>query len=128
MNRRQFLTTSAAATASVTLPSLATSAEKSAPRSVNQTSTAIAAYYLNAHMYTIVPAHVRADMEWMASLGTGYVCIGVLEQDLFAAYENHALIAEEAGRVGMALGELGSDADPKGIAIAGIDALAQLNT
>jgi|GEM_PF-482363 len=101
MNRRQFLTTSAAATASVTLPVFAAAADKSPPRSVNQTSTAIAAYYLNAHMYTIVPAHVRADMEWMASIGTGYVCIGVLEQDLFAAYENHALIAEEASRVGM---------------------------
>ncbi len=101
MNRRTFLKTSATATAA--LPALAVAAEKNsvAPRSVNQTSTAIAAYYLNAHMYTIVPAHVRADMEWMAAIGTGYVCIGVLEQDLFAAYENHALIAEEAHRVGM---------------------------
>jgi len=37
----------------------------------------------------------------MASVGTDYVCVGVLEQDLFAAYENHAMIAREAARVGM---------------------------
>jgi hypothetical protein len=68
---------------------------------VNRTATAIGAYYLNAHMYTYVPRHIRADMEWMADIGTQYVCVGVLEQDLFAAYENHALIAQEAARVGM---------------------------
>jgi len=99
MNRRTFLKSSA--TASVALPALATAAEKAPIKSVNKTSTAIAAYYLNAHMYTIVPAHVRADMEWMAAIGTTYVCPGVVEQDLTAAYENHAMIAEEAARVGM---------------------------
>ncbi|MEY2878287.1 MAG: hypothetical protein RLZZ15_667, partial [Verrucomicrobiota bacterium] len=109
MNRRAFLKSSTAVATAATAASLSTltsAAEKNsaAPRSAaaaNKSSTAIAAYYLNAHMYTIVPAHVRADMEWMASIGTGYVCIGVLEQDLTAAYENHALIAAEAARVGM---------------------------
>lgn len=99
MNRRVFLKHSA--TAAAALPALSQAAEKASVRAAGKSSTAIAAYYLNAHMYTIVPAHVRADMEWMASIGTSYVCIGVLEQDLFAAYENHALIAEEAARVGM---------------------------
>ena len=98
MNRRTFLSASAAVPTA--LPVLARAAD--APtRPVNRTTTAIAAYYLNAHMYTIVPRHVRADMEWMASIGTEYLCVGVLEQDLFAARENHALILAEAARVGM---------------------------
>ena len=93
MNRRTFLTSSAVTAAA--LPALAAAAEKTPPRVVNKTATAIGAYYLNAHMYTYVPRHIRADMEWMADIGTQYVCVGVVEQDLSAAYENHALIAEE---------------------------------
>ena len=98
MNRRTFLSASAAVPTA--LPVLVRAAD-APPRPVNRTTTAIAAYYLNAHMYTIVPRHVRADMEWMASIGTQYLCVGVLEQDLFAARENHALILAEATRVGM---------------------------
>jgi hypothetical protein len=101
MNRRTFLSSSAAAT--ITLPALPLASAAQPPRPVNHTATAIGAYYLNAHMYTYVPRHIRADMEWMAALGTQYVCVGVLEQDLFAAYENHALIAQEAARVGLKL-------------------------
>ena len=70
-------------------------------RSINRSRSKIAAYYFRAHMYTCVPRHIREDMEWMADKGTDYVCPAFLEQDLFAAYENHALIAEEAARVGM---------------------------
>lgn len=99
MNRRTFLKSTGVASAA--LPVLATAADQAPVKAVNRASTAIAAYYLNAHMYTYVPRHVRADMEWMADIGTTYVCVGVLEQDLFAAYENHALIAAEAARVGM---------------------------
>ncbi len=99
MNRRTFLKSSAVATAA--LPAVATAAGTPAARPVNRTSTAIAAYYLRAQMYTCVPAQIRQDMEWMADIGTQYVCVGVLEQDLFAAYENHAMIAKEAARVGM---------------------------
>ena len=98
MNRRTFLSASAAVPTA--LPGLARAAD-APPRPVNRTTTAIAAYYLNAHMYTIVPRHVRADMEWMVAIGTQYLCVGVLEQDLFAARENHALILAEATRVGM---------------------------
>ena len=36
-------------------------------------------------MYTCVPRQIREDMEWMAAIGTNFVCVGVLEQDLFAA-------------------------------------------
>ena len=98
MNRRQFLQSSAGAAAIAAIPSHA--ASPSAPTS-NRSGTKIAAYYLLAHIYTCVPRHIRADMEWMAAVGTDYVCVGVLEQDLFAARENHALIAAEAARVGM---------------------------
>jgi hypothetical protein len=102
MNRRAFLKTSASAAATAAaLPSVALAQPGPVAAPLNRTATAIGAYYLNAHMYTYVPRHIRADMEWMADIGTQYVCIGVLEQDLFAAYENHALIAQEAARVGM---------------------------
>ncbi|HBC88375.1 MAG TPA: hypothetical protein DCZ94_15610 [Lentisphaeria bacterium] len=61
----------------------------------------VTAYYFRAHTYTIVPRHVREDMEWMADHGTDAISIGVLEQDLFAAIENYQIICEEARRVGM---------------------------
>jgi len=59
------------------------------------------AYYFRQHMYTLVPRHVREDMEWMVSVGTDAVSIGVLEQDLFAAEANMDIICREAERVGM---------------------------
>jgi hypothetical protein len=61
------------------------------------------AYYLRGQMYTIVPRQVREDMQWMADVGTTAVSVGILEQDLYAAVENVAIIAEEAERVGMQL-------------------------
>lgn len=61
----------------------------------------VSAYYFRAHLYTIVPRHVREDMEWMARVGTNAVVVGVLEQDLFAAVENLRVIAKEAKRAGM---------------------------
>ena len=61
----------------------------------------ITAYYFRAHSYTIVPHQVRDDMAWMADHGTNAVCIGILEQDLYAAVENYQLVCEEAGRAGM---------------------------
>lgn len=63
----------------------------------------LSAYYFRAHMVTMVPRHVREDMEWMADVGTDAVVAAVLEQDLHAAVENLAVIAAEAERVGMAL-------------------------
>lgn len=61
------------------------------------------AYYFRAHTYTLVPHQVREDMKWMADHGTDNVALGVLEQDLFAAQENIALIGEEAKKAGMQL-------------------------
>ena len=108
MNRREFLKTTAVGAASLsTLPMSSGGAAGAGlspggyERTVNRSRSRIAAYYFRAHMYTCVPRHIRDDMEWMADKGTNYVCPAFLEQDLFAAYENHAMIAEEAARVGM---------------------------
>ncbi len=59
------------------------------------------AYYFRAHMYTLVPRHVREDMEWMASVGTTAVSLAILEQDLTAVPHNLDLICREAERVGL---------------------------
>src|SRR6266545_942684 len=69
--------------------------------SSNKGKTLINAYYFRAHMYTLVPRHVREDMKWMADIGTNIVSIAVLEQDLFAAVENIKIVCSEAERVGM---------------------------
>jgi len=69
--------------------------------SLNKSKTLFNAYYFRAHMYTLVPRHVREDMKWMAEIGTNIVSLAVLEQDLFAAVENIKIICAEAERVGM---------------------------
>jgi hypothetical protein len=61
----------------------------------------LSAYYQRAHMYTIVPRHVREDLKWMAGIGTNVVCVAMLEQDLFAAIDNVNLISEEAAKAGL---------------------------
>jgi hypothetical protein len=61
----------------------------------------LSAYYQRAHMYTIVPRHVREDLKWMAGIGTNVVCVAILEQDLTAAVDNVSLILDEAGKAGM---------------------------
>jgi hypothetical protein len=61
----------------------------------------LSAYYQRAHMYTIVPRHVREDLKWMAGIGTDVVCVAILEQDLSAAVDNIALILDEAAKAGM---------------------------
>src|SRR6516162_5885448 len=65
------------------------------------TAPILSAYYQRAHMYTIVPRHVREDLKWMAGIGTNVVCVAILEQDLFAAIDNVALIIDEAAKAGM---------------------------
>src|SRR5262249_44525488 len=92
MDRRQFLENSLA---------IAISGQADRQPARGRSRMKVAAYYLAAHIYTSVPRHIREDMAWMADKGTNYVCVSVLEQDLFAAYENQELIVEEAGRVGM---------------------------
>jgi hypothetical protein len=61
------------------------------------------AYYFRAHMYTLVPRHVREDLLWMADAGTDAVSVAVLEQDLTAAVENVSIIQNEAQKLGMKL-------------------------
>jgi hypothetical protein len=96
MNRRDFIRGSAVAiAAATTTPAVAASGSSAQP------GCKVGAYYLNAQMYTSVPAQVRADMAWMAEKGTDFVCVGVLEQDLWAARENLALIISEAERARM---------------------------
>ena len=61
------------------------------------------AYYFRHHFYSIVPRHVRADMEWMRDIGTTAVSLAILEQDLYAARANVDIICAEAQRVGIAV-------------------------
>lgn len=63
----------------------------------------LSAYYFRAHQYTFVPSQVDADLAWMAEQGTDAVVVGILEQDLEAAVENVAGIADAAHRHGMKL-------------------------
>lgn len=65
------------------------------------TSRLLNAYYLRAHMYTMVPRQVREDMKWMAGIGTNVVSISVLEQDFEAARANIDIIISEAVKAGM---------------------------
>ncbi|MFM2089661.1 MAG: hypothetical protein RLZZ127_150 [Planctomycetota bacterium] len=62
-----------------------------------------AAYYFGAHLYTLVPRHVREDLAWIRGHGGTAVVLGVLEQDLGAARENIAVVAAEAERAGLEL-------------------------
>jgi hypothetical protein len=59
------------------------------------------AHYFRAHMYTMVPRHVREDMKWMAGAGCTHLTLAVLEQDLFAAVENIEIVCAEAAKVGL---------------------------
>jgi len=61
------------------------------------------AYYFRQHMYSLVPRHVREDMQWMADVGTRAVSLALLEQDLYAARWNVEIICREAERAGMAV-------------------------
>lgn len=103
MNRRDFLKNSmGSAVVAGSGGLLATHAiSQTPPENNRQSTTKLAAYYIGANVYTCVPQHVRYDMEWMADKGTHYVCTTILEQDLFASYENLSLVVAEAKRVGM---------------------------
>lgn len=102
MNRRRFLKTSIGSAVAISTANMlaAVDGKKLSPPS-GGSATKLAAYYIGANVYTCVPSHIRQDMEWMADKGTHYVCTSVLEQDLFASYENLALVLAEANRVGM---------------------------
>lgn len=98
MDRRYFLKTGLTAGAGLGIPG---SLKGMMTEKKKKKQKILSAYYFRAHMYTMVPRHVREDMQWMAEAGTDTVCVAVLEQDLRAAVENIVLISEEAARVGM---------------------------
>lgn len=102
MNRKTFLKSAATL---ATLPALGVSslAQAAKPGTKRGGGKILSAYYFRAHMYTMVPRHVRDDLQWMADHGTNAVCIALLEQDFFAARKNVDIIANEAARVGMQL-------------------------
>jgi len=102
MDRREFIRNSVGSVIALSSGNLLAAAQTDRKGAgVGGSGTKIAAYYIGANVYTCVPRHVREDMEWMADQGTRYVCISILEQDLFASYENQALIVTEAERAGM---------------------------
>lgn len=90
MTRRDFLQT----TTALPLTNVLVNPSKAPGKLLN-------AYYFRAHLYTLVPKHVREDLAWMADQGTDAVSVAVLEQDLTAAVENINFIAEEAAKRGM---------------------------
>ncbi len=61
------------------------------------------AYYFQHHTFTVVPRHVREDMEWMADVGTTALTLAVLEQDLYANKANMDIICREAERAGISV-------------------------
>lgn len=101
MNRRNFIHKSTAAGVALFPGILNMKAPYSLLKGKANQPEILNAYYFRAHMYTMVPRQVREDMQWMADLGTDVVSIGVIEQDLFAAVENIAIVCEEAEKVGM---------------------------
>jgi hypothetical protein len=105
MKRREFLKTSIATTAlaSTVVDSLALPSAQTKQPLGKSNDRILNAYYFRAHMYTLVPKHVREDLQWMADIGTDVVTVAVLEQDLTAAVENVSIIQQEAAKLGMKL-------------------------
>jgi len=101
MNRRKFLKSGIAVAAASTI--VESIAQTSIAGSKINFDKLLNAYYFRAHMYTLVPKHVREDMAWMAGIGTQAVTIAVLEQDLYASQANIEIIANEAARFNMKL-------------------------
>jgi hypothetical protein len=62
----------------------------------------LTAYYLNGSLFSLVPAHLRADFRWMADHGTTAVAISAYERDLGRSHLWH-LFATEAHAAGLKL-------------------------
>ena len=92
MNRRSFMKIAGGGLASASLWHKLIASEMNVK--VAQ-SKIINAYYFRAHMYTLVPRHVREDLKWMADVGTNVVSLAILEQDLIAAKENVDFICDD---------------------------------
>lgn len=99
LNRRNFIKQTTLASAGFSLlPKHYAQVEKNAGK---KRGKLLNAYYLRAHMYTLVPRQVREDLKWMADIGTNTVSLGILEQDLTSAVENVTIICNEADKLGM---------------------------
>lgn len=99
MKRREFIKGAALASAGISLlPDFANATYKT---EYADRKRILNAYYLRAHMYTIVPKQIKEDLKWMADIGTSVVSIAILEQDLFAAVENVEIICNEAEKLNM---------------------------
>jgi hypothetical protein len=98
VNRREFLKPAAAVPGALLVSK---GLSMTLPARKGEGGKLLNAYYLRAEMYTMVPRHIREDLEWMASIGTNAVSIAILEQDLFAAQRNVELIHREASRLKM---------------------------
>ncbi|MFZ5972168.1 MAG: hypothetical protein ACOYXA_11305 [Bacteroidota bacterium] len=104
MKRRDFIkTTFSTAAAMGVAESFAFSPDHTSPEIKQSPQPLLNAYYFRSHMYTLVPRHVREDLQWMADVGTDVVSVAILEQDLTAAVENVSIIQNEAAKLGMAL-------------------------
>ncbi len=104
MRRRDFIKNTLATAATITVAeSFASSLSAGLPVDEKTADRILNAYYFRAHMYTLVPKHVREDLKWMADAGTDVVTVAILEQDLSAAVENVSIIQSEATKLGMKL-------------------------
>ena len=104
LNRREFLGPIAASTAALMTSGSGLASGRGAAQAGGGSRASgklLNAYYLRANMYTLVPRHVREDLEWMADAGTNVVSVAILEQDFFAAQQNVELIRREATRLKM---------------------------
>lgn len=61
----------------------------------------IGAYYFRAGMFTMVPEHVRAQLDDMAAMGTDVVCLAVNDRDLVYNHANLAFLVDESHARGM---------------------------
>lgn len=102
MNRRNFINSLLTTSAVSALSPLALAAPSRMKVKPNQDKL-LSCYYFRGHMYTMVPRHVREDLQWMADHGTDAVDVAIIEQDLVAAVENVEIIANEAEKLGMKL-------------------------
>ena len=94
---------SIAATSAITAINPLAFAQNKVPALNRRNEKLLSCYYFRAHMYTMVPRHVREDLKWMADHGTDAIDLAILEQDMFAAVENIDIIANEAEKLGMKL-------------------------
>lgn len=96
INRRTFLQ----ATAAVGLTGYALRPAAAAAGSVPASRTLVANYF-RAHTYTMVPANIRQDLDWMVAHGTDAVALAILEQDLSSALQNVTILCREAHQRGL---------------------------